>query len=517
MTKPSLRRVPVAPAVADTSRDGRARLGAHPRSSQPLVPKRGARHAFLLAAVALVALGAGAAAFFLALTSAWHASTAQPGVQLGAVDVSGFDEARLAETVTALAAGARVAFSYEGLTVEATLADLGVTPDTDTTVQAALRAEPGIVAGKTEWAKETVPIAFTVDEAQIQDWLAGHVTVGATRPVNAAARFDAATDRFVVSPARDGWVFDLAPLDAALAVLALHPDTIPDCPLTLVKTGPAIGDAAALAAADAANDRLDLTMRFTVGDDAYTATPADIAGWIRLTPDPAAGRIGLDYDAAAVAATLAARLGDLVATSGTPARQVAGPDGTVLAVVDEGTPEVMLGDLADVAATVAQTLAQGTQVDLAVPVTTRDAGTITTTVAANPPARGQWIDVDLTAQVTTLFEDGAVVASFVISSGKAETPTPAGDYSVYAKVALQDMSGYNADGTTYSIADVPWATWFWGNYGFHAAYWLDESQIGTPQSHGCINMRVDEAKFLYDWADIGTTVTVHGTAPDVAD
>ncbi|MDR1808189.1 MAG: L,D-transpeptidase, partial [Propionibacteriaceae bacterium] len=106
-----------------------------------------------------------------------------------------------------------------------------------------------------------------------------------------------------------------------------------------------------------------------------------------------------------------------------------------------------------------------------------------------------------------------LVRGFVISSGKSDTPTPLGTFAVYAKVAIQTMSGYNADGTTYSIPDVPWATWFQGNYGFHAADWLDESQIGTPQSHGCINMRVADAKYLYDWAAEGTPVVVHGVAP----
>jgi lipoprotein-anchoring transpeptidase ErfK/SrfK len=192
---------------------------------------------------------------------------------------------------------------------------------------------------------------------------------------------------------------------------------------------------------------------------------------------------------------------------------VAAPDGTILETV-EGTPGLAVGDLAELGETVTEMLARQTNVDLDVPMVREVPDGVTTTVlSADPPAKGQWIDVDLTTQVTTLTEDGQVVASFLISSGKAETPTPDGAYNVYAKVALQDMTGWNADGTTYWIEDVPWATWFWGNYGFHAAYWLDESQIGTPQSHGCINMRVGDAKFLYDWAAIGTVVAVHGTAP----
>jgi lipoprotein-anchoring transpeptidase ErfK/SrfK len=33
--------------------------------------------------------------------------------------------------------------------------------------------------------------------------------------------------------------------------------------------------------------------------------------------------------------------------------------------------------------------------------------------------------------------------------------------------------------------------------------------FGTPMSHGCVNLPVNNAKWLFDWAKIGTPVIIH--------
>jgi lipoprotein-anchoring transpeptidase ErfK/SrfK len=51
----------------------------------------------------------------------------------------------------------------------------------------------------------------------------------------------------------------------------------------------------------------------------------------------------------------------------------------------------------------------------------------------------------------------------------------------------------------YELPGVPW-TCFFAPHGiaFHGTYWHDN--FGTPMSHGCINMRTEEAKWLYRWS-----------------
>ena len=121
------------------------------------------------------------------------------------------------------------------------------------------------------------------------------------------------------------------------------------------------------------------------------------------------------------------------------------------------------------------------------------------------PAEGngeRWIDVNLSEQRVYAYEGDVVVNSFLVSTGVAETPTVTGEYQIYVKVRIQDMSGPG-----YYLPDVPWVMYFYEEYGFHGTYW--HNNFGTPMSRGCVNMRIDDAAWLYDWASVGTTVNVH--------
>lgn len=121
------------------------------------------------------------------------------------------------------------------------------------------------------------------------------------------------------------------------------------------------------------------------------------------------------------------------------------------------------------------------------------------------PAEGngeRWIDVNLSEQRAYAYDSDVVVNSFLVSTGVAETPTVTGEYQIYVKVRIQDMSGPG-----YYLPDVPWVMYFYEEYGFHGTYW--HNNFGTPMSRGCVNMRIDDAAWLYDWASVGTAVNVH--------
>ena len=62
-------------------------------------------------------------------------------------------------------------------------------------------------------------------------------------------------------------------------------------------------------------------------------------------------------------------------------------------------------------------------------------------------------------------------------------------------------------GEGYYIEDVQHVMYFSDDFGIHAAYWHDN--FGQPMSGGCINMKPDEAKWMYEWASVGTIVNVH--------
>jgi lipoprotein-anchoring transpeptidase ErfK/SrfK len=114
----------------------------------------------------------------------------------------------------------------------------------------------------------------------------------------------------------------------------------------------------------------------------------------------------------------------------------------------------------------------------------------------------RWIDVDLTNQMVHAYEGDTIINSFVVSTGTWLTPTVTGRHKIYVKVRMQDMSGPG-----YYLRDVPWVMFFSGDYGLHGTYW--HNNFGTPMSRGCVNLTIDDAAWLFNWASVGTVVNVH--------
>ncbi len=114
----------------------------------------------------------------------------------------------------------------------------------------------------------------------------------------------------------------------------------------------------------------------------------------------------------------------------------------------------------------------------------------------------RWIDVDLTNQAVYAYEGDTVVNSFIVSTGTWLTPTVTGQYKIYVKIRSGSMHGPG-----YFLPDVPYIMYFYKGYGLHGTYW--HNNFGTPMSHGCVNLRTDEAGWLFNWASVGTLVNVH--------
>lgn len=122
-------------------------------------------------------------------------------------------------------------------------------------------------------------------------------------------------------------------------------------------------------------------------------------------------------------------------------------------------------------------------------------------IAPTPNQNGKQIITILSKQTVYAYENGQLVKSFIISSGVPSFPTVTGNYRIETKYEKDDMSGPG-----YYIEDVPWVMYFHLGYSFHGTTWHDN--FGTPMSHGCLNMTVDDAKWLFDWSTIGTNVQV---------
>jgi hypothetical protein len=114
------------------------------------------------------------------------------------------------------------------------------------------------------------------------------------------------------------------------------------------------------------------------------------------------------------------------------------------------------------------------------------------------PVGARWVFVDLAQQTLTAYEGDIAVYATLISSGKdfKESETHAGLYQVEHKMAFSDMHGESDD--PYDVDRVPYALYFNKNEALHGTYWHD--QFGTRASHGCINLALVDARWLFDWA-----------------
>ncbi|MGD1808737.1 L,D-transpeptidase [Dapis sp. BLCC M126] len=114
----------------------------------------------------------------------------------------------------------------------------------------------------------------------------------------------------------------------------------------------------------------------------------------------------------------------------------------------------------------------------------------------------RWISIDLSTQRLIAWEGNKAVYAVIVSTGKASTPTRLGTFRVYTKYRSTRMTGPG-----YDVPDVPYTMYYDGGMAIHGAYW--HNRFGTPVSHGCTNVAVNHAKWLFDWASVGTPVVVH--------
>ncbi|MDJ0719117.1 MAG: L,D-transpeptidase [Prochloraceae cyanobacterium] len=114
----------------------------------------------------------------------------------------------------------------------------------------------------------------------------------------------------------------------------------------------------------------------------------------------------------------------------------------------------------------------------------------------------RWIEIKLSSQRLIAWEGGSQVFAVTVSTGTVSTPTHPGIFAVQRKVRTERMRG-----SDYDVPDVPYTMYYHRGYAIHGAYWHEN--FGTPVSHGCTNLRVKDAKWLYQWASVGTPVIVH--------
>lgn len=118
----------------------------------------------------------------------------------------------------------------------------------------------------------------------------------------------------------------------------------------------------------------------------------------------------------------------------------------------------------------------------------------------------RWIDVNLAEQSLAVYDNNQLVFATMIASGQEPFWTRPGIFQIQQKKETETMRN-NDPSDFYYLEDVPWTMYFDGQRALHGAYW--RTRFGYAQSHGCVNLSVGDAHWLYDWAHVGDWVYVH--------
>ncbi len=140
----------------------------------------------------------------------------------------------------------------------------------------------------------------------------------------------------------------------------------------------------------------------------------------------------------------------------------------------------------------------------------------------DPYAPGaKWIEVSISQQTLWAYQGDTLMSTTLVSTGLDPNLTEQGLFRIRLKYPKQDLGGFTdatgevlgfgdaPPGTVpYEVKDVPHVMYFnLDAEALHGTYW--HNNFGQKMSHGCVNLPLDVAKWMYGWAPLGTGVWVH--------
>lgn len=449
---------------------------------------------------ALVVAGTGAAASAVLIA---------PGTTIAGISVGGLTPGMAAERVTAALDATEVTVNSAGVTAMVTGAELGITVDAQGLAETAHSLHPMWDIGG--WNPEPAPFVLTVDPDSASDTLRSAVPAAWEAPVDATVVFDDAAGAYVVTPAAPGTGLDLDALTQSVHDALVSGQATVDFSTDPIAYEPAIADSEAVAMQEHLNTLLT-EVGFYVGDERVVAIDAPTAAsWLQVVADD--GELRVETDAGAIQQVVDT-IPEQANRPPVDATIVVNSRGSVLREVTGGQPGYEITSTEGIAEAFAEQLASGTA---KYPLEVTETPFGTTEVVRR-------IEVDLSEQRLWMYENDQVIDSWRVSSGKPNTPTYTGTYTIGWKTPSQTMTGYErrngerfidpnwrgkTDSRGYAMFEQPnvkWAMYFNGDQAFHGVYW--HSNWGTRMSHGCVGMPDWRAKQLYEWSPQGLEVTI---------
>lgn len=446
-----------------------------------------------------------------------YSGRALPGTSVAGTSVAGMTRDQVVSTVNQRADATNVTLTVEGKTTKASLNEAGISVDADETADAAMKGStsfPAFVSAL--FSERDIEPVVTVSEESIKKLAASANSTLTSEMKDASVIVAQDGQSFTVTPAQMGNGVSAEDVAAAVKQAGATLTSVTQ-DLSVHQMEPSITTENAQAAAEKANALLETNIEISDGIDTFSAERSDKVQWIEfLTKDdgsldtPSISTVKVADWVNALAAT----------TDVKPQNRVDNVDssGNVLTVAREGKKGLKTNNTEQVTKDIIAAMTDGKAYEGLFHYDDVEPGSETKQVAEGTEnlvyqaAEGEkWVDISLADNSVTAYIGGKVAGGpYYMVPGAPDTPTVTGTFHVYLKYDVQTMRGENADGTKYETEGVPWVTYFTGSYAMHGAPWRSSfGWSGYGGSHGCVNMPVDAAKFIYDWTDMGDTVVVH--------
>jgi hypothetical protein len=125
---------------------------------------------------------------------------------------------------------------------------------------------------------------------------------------------------------------------------------------------------------------------------------------------------------------------------------------------------------------------------------------------------GKWLDVTLSSpQHIRAMQGDELKLNDLVTAGTQGSTRP-GFYRILRRVYNETMDSRTIPNSadSYLLKDVMFTQYFTGDgAAIHYNWWGPPRGFGNPGSHGCLGMRWDGSKYLWDWASIGTPIVIH--------
>ncbi|MDO4664657.1 MAG: L,D-transpeptidase family protein [Actinomycetaceae bacterium] len=476
-------------------------------TSSPAGKRKKLKLAALIAGGAIVLSGIGATSGYCA----YYSGKAVPGTMVAGIPVTGKTQSQIADLVKERVAAVKVRLEGDADAV-ASLAQLGYEVDTTATAKKALapaRSWHSRIGGL--FSKHHVDPVIHRDETKLKQFSDSLSAKTGDSPVNALVTYQADADDFVVTPGKNGHGIDAATVDKAAmdAIKILQSRTTK---VVAKESKPRVTDEDAKKFVEDARALMKTDIAVTYDGETYRPRNNTKATWIKLPTNKFGKQEAPAPNPAAISAWVNKLAGQLK-TDPIAGLQNVDSSGKVLVTLNEPTDGAEVSNAAEVSKAAVSAMSSrkpytGSFKDK--PIKAHWQKRTLAKGAENLPypaaENEKWIDVNLSNHTVSAYIGAQPVRQAEpMVNGAPATPTITGTFRIQRKLISDTMKGDD-----YVTPNVPYAMYFSGGYALHGAPWRSSfGYAGASGSHGCVNLPVGLAGWLYDWAPVGTTVKVH--------